>query len=332
MWPAALRRPSSGPTWSTIRASPRSRRTAQALGRARRHPARGLRQPRLRALAQGDGGARHHLRRHQPAAGRARRRAGRGLRRRSSTPPSPRCRARSPIRFGWASPSSRSPGRRRRSASTASRSWPRPACRAARSHGCAQAAPFDERGGDRRGTTLAGLPLSGLIVLDISSFIAAPAAAVALADFGADVIKIEPPGEGDPHRHNYRNASYPQSDKNFPWQLDGRLKRSIALDLKNESARAVLERLIERADVMIVNFPPPARERLKLRWEDIEPLNSAPGLLLAHRLRRDRARTATGRASTSPPISAAPASSTRRATRAVRPACRCPPRATAPRP
>ena len=119
----------------------------------------------------------------------------------------------------------------------------------------------------------ATLPLSGLVVLDISSFIAAPAAAVALADFGADVIKIEPPGEGDPHRHNYKNASYPQSDKNFPWQLDGRLKRSIALDLKNASARAVLERLIGRADIMIVNFPPPARERLKLRWEDIEPIN-----------------------------------------------------------
>src|SRR3977135_4113864 len=119
----------------------------------------------------------------------------------------------------------------------------------------------------------ATLPLSGLVVLDISSFIAAPAAAVALADFGADVIKIEPPGEGDPHSHNYKNASYPQSDKNFPWQLDGRLKRSIALDLKNTSARAVLERLIGRADIMIVNFPPPARERLKLRWEDIEPLN-----------------------------------------------------------
>src|SRR5258708_6514546 len=119
----------------------------------------------------------------------------------------------------------------------------------------------------------ATLPLSGLVVLDVSSFIAAPAAAVALADFGADVMKIEPPGEGDPHRHNYKNASYPQSDKNFPWQLDGRLKRSIALDLKNASARAVLERLIGRADIMIVNFPPPARERLKLRWEDIEPIN-----------------------------------------------------------
>jgi crotonobetainyl-CoA:carnitine CoA-transferase CaiB-like acyl-CoA transferase len=116
-------------------------------------------------------------------------------------------------------------------------------------------------------------PLADLRVLDVSSFIAAPAAAVVLADFGADVIKIEPPGEGDPHRNSYRNASYPQSDKNFPWQLDGRHKRSLGLDLKNERARPVLERLVQRADVMIVNFPPPARERLRLRWEDMEPIN-----------------------------------------------------------
>lgn len=118
------------------------------------------------------------------------------------------------------------------------------------------------------------LPLEGLLVLDISTFIAAPAAAVTLADYGADVIKIEAPGEGDPHRYNYkRAATYPRSDSNFPLQLDGRLKRSLALDLKNEKARPILEELIRRADVMIVNFPPPARERLRLRWEDIEPLN-----------------------------------------------------------
>jgi len=98
---------------------------------------------------------------------------------------------------------------------------------------------------------------------------------VALADFGADVIKIEPPGEGDPHRQNYKSPNYPRRDNqvNFPWQLDGRLKRSISLDLKNDSARTILERLLKRADVMIVNFPPPARERLRLRWEDIEPIN-----------------------------------------------------------
>jgi crotonobetainyl-CoA:carnitine CoA-transferase CaiB-like acyl-CoA transferase len=118
------------------------------------------------------------------------------------------------------------------------------------------------------------LPLAGLLVLDVSTFIAAPAAAVALADYGADVIKIEAPGEGDPHRHNYkRAATYPRSEHNFPLQLDGRLKRSLALDLKTPEARPVLEKLIKRADIMIVNFPPPARERLGLRWEDVEPLN-----------------------------------------------------------
>ncbi len=118
------------------------------------------------------------------------------------------------------------------------------------------------------------LPLSGLLVLDISTFIAAPAAAVALADYGADVIKIEAPGEGDPHRHNYkRAATYPRSESNFPLQLDGRLKRSLAIDLKKPEARPVLEKLVKRADIMIVNFPPPARERLRLTYEDMQALN-----------------------------------------------------------
>ena len=116
------------------------------------------------------------------------------------------------------------------------------------------------------------LPLEGLKVLDISSFIAAPVAAVVLADYGADVIKIEPP-DGDPHRQNWKNVGYPRSNVNFPWQLDGRLKRSLSLDLKSPAARPVLEKLIKTADVMIVNFPPPSRERLRLRWEDIEPIN-----------------------------------------------------------
>jgi crotonobetainyl-CoA:carnitine CoA-transferase CaiB-like acyl-CoA transferase len=121
-------------------------------------------------------------------------------------------------------------------------------------------------------TSAEPLPLAGLVILDISSFIAAPAAATTLADFGADVIKIEPP-DGDPHRQSFRNASYPQSDRNFSWQLDGRLKRSIGLDLKNDGARTILERLLKRADVMIVNFPPPVRDRLRLRWEDVEAIN-----------------------------------------------------------
>jgi formyl-CoA transferase len=117
------------------------------------------------------------------------------------------------------------------------------------------------------------LPLAGLTVLDVSSFIAAPAAAVILGDFGAEVIKVEPPGAGDPHRNSWQNPNYPRSNVNFVWQLDGRNKRSVALDLKHPDGRAVLDRLAARADVMIVNFPLPVRERLRLRWEDVAPVN-----------------------------------------------------------
>ncbi len=123
------------------------------------------------------------------------------------------------------------------------------------------------------------LPLSGIRVLDVSSFIAAPAAAVALGDYGADVIKVEPPGVGDPHRGSWKNATYPQAAVNFPWALDARNKRSLALDLKAPEGRAALERLIATADVMIINFPPPVRERLKLTWADVEPIN--PRLIYA---------------------------------------------------
>jgi formyl-CoA transferase len=123
------------------------------------------------------------------------------------------------------------------------------------------------------------LPLAGLTVLDVSSFIAAPAAAVMLGDFGADVIKVEPPGAGDPHRNSYLNPNYPRSDVNFPWQLDGRNKRSVALDLKHPAGRAAFDRLLARADVMIVNFPAPVRERLRLRYEDVAPAH--PRLIYA---------------------------------------------------
>ena len=122
-------------------------------------------------------------------------------------------------------------------------------------------------------------PLAGIRVLDVSSFIAAPAAAVTLGDWGADVIKVEPPGAGDPHRISWQSPNYPRAAVNFPWQLDARNKRSIALDLKSDDGRAVLDRLIESADVMIVNFPRRPRERLRLRWEDVRHVN--PRLIYA---------------------------------------------------
>ena len=123
------------------------------------------------------------------------------------------------------------------------------------------------------------LPFAGLKVLDISSFIAAPAAAVILADYGADVIKVEGP-DGDPNRSIVKDSpSYPKGPINYPWAMDSRHKRSIALDLKQKAARDALDRLIAQADVLIINFPPPVRERLRLRYEDCKVIN--PRLIYA---------------------------------------------------
>jgi crotonobetainyl-CoA:carnitine CoA-transferase CaiB-like acyl-CoA transferase len=117
------------------------------------------------------------------------------------------------------------------------------------------------------------LPLSGIRVLDVSTYIAAPAAAVVLGDYGADVVKVEQPGQGDPNRAMIAIPSYPKSEVNYPWQMDGRNKRSVALDLKHEAGRAALDRLIPGTDVFITNFPLPVRERLRLRAEDVTPLD-----------------------------------------------------------
>lgn len=115
---------------------------------------------------------------------------------------------------------------------------------------------------------------AGLKVLDVASFIAAPAAAIVLADFGADVIKVEPPGAGDPYRGMPTHPGMPASPHNYCWTVDARSKRSIALDLKHPDARDVLYRLTRDADVFITNFPPPVRERLGIAYRQIEPLNS----------------------------------------------------------
>ncbi|MBR2815952.1 MAG: CoA transferase [Reyranella sp.] len=127
--------------------------------------------------------------------------------------------------------------------------------------------------------TETGLPLAGLRVLDISSFIAAPAAAVVLGDWGADVIKIEGP-DGDANRTIMRDsANYPKAEVDYPWQMDSRNKRSLVLDLKQPAARAALDRLLAVSDIVICNFPPPVRDKLKLTYEDMKKVN--PRLIYA---------------------------------------------------
>src|SRR6201991_3200437 len=122
--------------------------------------------------------------------------------------------------------------------------------------------------------------LQGLRVVDLASWIAGPAAATVLGDFGADVVKVEPPGVGDAYRSFSRFPPNPEVDGvNYTWQLDNRNKRSIELNLKSPNARTVLERLVKWADVLVTNFPPPARARLGLDYEELAPLN--PRLIYA---------------------------------------------------
>lgn len=109
---------------------------------------------------------------------------------------------------------------------------------------------------------------SGLKVVDLASFIAGPSAAVILSDFGADVIKVEPPS-GDTWRLGHKIAPQPQASDPYPWHLANRNKRGICLDLKSPSAVPVLKRLVEWADVLIVNTPHSSRKRLNLEYEDV---------------------------------------------------------------
>jgi crotonobetainyl-CoA:carnitine CoA-transferase CaiB-like acyl-CoA transferase len=109
---------------------------------------------------------------------------------------------------------------------------------------------------------------SGLKVVDLASFIAGPSAAVILSDFGADVIKVEPPN-GDLWRHGHEIPPQPQAKDPYPWHLANRNKRGITLDLKSPSASQVLEKLVKWADVIIVNTPHPARKKLKLEYDDV---------------------------------------------------------------
>ncbi|MGE0225223.1 MAG: CaiB/BaiF CoA transferase family protein [Acetobacteraceae bacterium] len=111
---------------------------------------------------------------------------------------------------------------------------------------------------------------SGLKVIDCASWIAGPCAATMMSDFGAEVIKVEPPGVGDPWR---TRGPIPGRDVDYYWQLTSRNKRSLAIDLKHQDGIAALHRLVSSADVFVTNFPLPVRDRLKLSAEYLTKLN-----------------------------------------------------------
>lgn len=112
-------------------------------------------------------------------------------------------------------------------------------------------------------------PLSGIRVVELGTLIAAPFAARLFAEFGAEVIKIEQPGSGDPLR-TWRKLHQGTS---LWWYLQSRNKKSIAIDLKSPDGRDVALRLAAQADVVIENFKPGSLEKLGLGWDVLSKLN-----------------------------------------------------------
>ncbi|QHI98858.1 CoA transferase [Xylophilus rhododendri] len=117
-------------------------------------------------------------------------------------------------------------------------------------------------------------PLAGLKVVEMGQLIAGPFCAKTLADFGAEVVKIEPPGSGDP----LRNWRLLQDGTSVWWQVQSRNKRSIAIDLRSADGQDLARKLIAEADVLIENFRPGTLEAWGMGWDTLQALN--PGLVM----------------------------------------------------
>ena len=125
------------------------------------------------------------------------------------------------------------------------------------------------------------LPLEGIKVVDLSTWIMAPVCAATLGDWGAEVIKIEPPDSGDPFRWFLMAIGIDESDLPMSFfDMDNRNKRGIAVDLKQQGGRDIVYRLIKEADVFISNIPAESLERLELGYERLSSIN--PRLIYAH--------------------------------------------------
>lgn len=118
-------------------------------------------------------------------------------------------------------------------------------------------------------------PLDDLRVLELGAFLAGPFCGQLLADFGAEVVKVEPPGKGDPmrewgrHRHNGRTLW---------WPILARNKRSVTIDLRTPQGQDLVRRLIPQCDMLLENFRPGTLESWGLGWEELRELN--PGLIM----------------------------------------------------
>src|SRR5690348_13051265 len=114
--------------------------------------------------------------------------------------------------------------------------------------------------------------LSGLRVVEAASMIMVPAVGAALADYGAQVIKLEPL-EGDLNRRGHRMPGMPQHDYEYCFLPDNRGKRSLAIDLKAAESRDIVRRLVAGADVFLTNHRPKSLQALGLGWPQLQELN-----------------------------------------------------------
>jgi crotonobetainyl-CoA:carnitine CoA-transferase CaiB-like acyl-CoA transferase len=120
----------------------------------------------------------------------------------------------------------------------------------------------------------AARPLAGLKVLELGALIAGPFCAKLLGEFGADVIKVEPPGQGDP----LRKWRYMRDGTSLWWHVQSRNKRSVALDLRKPEGQAIAKALAVRADIVVENFRPGTLEEWGLGYDVLSAEN--PGLVM----------------------------------------------------
>lgn len=113
-------------------------------------------------------------------------------------------------------------------------------------------------------------PLTGIRVLELGSLLAGPLCARILGDFGADVIKIEAPGDGDPLRHW---GLEPYHGRDLLWTIYGRNKRCITLNLRDPEGRCLVRRLAEQSDIVVENFRPGTLEKWGLGPQDLAKIN-----------------------------------------------------------
>ncbi len=122
--------------------------------------------------------------------------------------------------------------------------------------------------------------LSGIRVIDCGTYIAGPASATVMSDFGADVIKIERPQGGDLWRLFSRLPGTAKADLDWCWVLTNRNKRSVALDLANSEGREALLALVKKSDVFVTNYQAQLLRKFRLTWDDLRPVNDR--LIYAH--------------------------------------------------